>query len=205
MNRFSLLMLLLLSAARSDASALPLEIESESSVYDPLTNRVDFTVSFNRIPNLFTADAYGRQADGFQYWIFYDNNPFQIRLPPELSALIRGVEVFVHGDLPIRNAYPPAVGDPHYGGWGGIRAAIPFALADATLTFSVDLSELGDDDGKFSYRFDTFEFGDTTDSVVGGTAGPYKEIPEPESFLLATTALLVAVRQRSQRERRRGF
>jgi hypothetical protein len=187
-------MLLLVATAGHEASALPLEILAQSSVYDPVSNQVDFAIAFNRVPDFLTADGLGRQADGFQYWVFYDNNPLHITLPPELSALIRGVEIHVGGNLPIRSAAPPAVGDPHYGGWGGIRATIPLSVVDTTLTFSVDLAELGDADGKFAYRLDTFEYGDTTDSVVGGTAGPYYLIPEPGSLLLAMSAILLAAR-----------
>jgi hypothetical protein len=194
MIRPSPLLLLLVATAGHEASALPLEILAQSSVYDPVSNQVDFAISFNRVPDFLTVDGLGRQADGFQYWIFYDNNPLHITLPPELSALIRGVEIHVGGNLRIRSAAPPAVDDPYYGGWGAIRAVIPFNLVDTALTFSVDLTKLGDADGKFAFRLDTFEYGDTTDSVVGGTAGPYYLIPEPDSLFLAMSAILLAAR-----------
>ena len=200
----SLVMLLLVAAVGNQASGLTLQVLAESSVYDPLTNRVDFTISFNRVPDLFTADGAGRQADAFQYWVFYNNKPFQVPANPELDALIRGGEIYVNGNLPIRAARPPAVGDPQYGGWGEIRTAVPLILVSTTLSFSTDLANLGDDDGVFAYRLDAYEFGDTCHSVFGGTAGPYKNIPEPGSLLLATAASLVFMTRRMRILRVRG-
>lgn len=199
----TLIWLLLVYAIGNDASGSSLEIQAESSVFDPLTNRIDFTISFNRSPNLLTADEFGRQADAFQYWVFYDNKPFQAPAYPELSAVIRGGEIYVHGNLPIRNSHPPAVGDPYCGGWGGVRAEMPFTIVGTTLSFSVDLATLGDDDGAFAYRLDTYEYGSTSQTVIGGTAGPYRLIPEPATLQLAIAGSLMLALARSLQGARR--
>jgi hypothetical protein len=187
-HAFSLFVLA--AVANAEVFGSSLEIESESAVFDPVANRIDFTISFNRAPDLFSADSLGRQADAFQYWIFYNNNPFQVPAVPELNALIRGGSIFVNGNLPIRNSSPPAVSDPHYGGWGDVRAAVPFALSGTTLTFSTDLAAIGDQDGSFAYRLDAYEFGSTRSTVFGGTDGPYL-VPEPTS-LVAWVAVAIA-------------
>ncbi len=183
-------------------------IQSESAVFDPLSNRIDFTITFDRSPDFYTVDSFGRQADAFQYWIFYDNNPFQPPANPFLDALIRGGEIFVAGDLRIRDSRPPAVGDPYYGGWGEIRATVPFVLSGTTISFSADLVDIGDSDGQFAYRLETYEFGATRDTVFGGTAGPYdtdtlKPIPEPVSVAIWGGLSLVGPIAGWRRERAR--
>jgi hypothetical protein len=193
---------LLVCGSRAHAA---IQIQSEASVFDPVTNRVDFTIAFNRAPDLFTADSFGRQADAFQYWIFYDNDPFQ--RPNNTDALVRGAEIHVAGDLRVRDSWPPAVGEATSGGWGQIRATVPFTLTGEILWFTADLGDIGDDDGRFAYRLETYQFGALTDAVFGGTAGPYNnpsgsgDVPEPCSIVIwgcIGLTLLVAGQQPRQ-------
>ena len=179
-------------------------VVSESAVFNSLSNRVDFTVTFNATPDFYTVDGFNR-ANAFQYHIFYDNDPFQPPNAEYMNALIRGDEIHVDGDLRIRDAGPPAVGDPNYGGWGSIRATTMFNLSGATMSFSFDLGEIGDNDGQFAYQLNTYDYGvQRWPTWYGGTAGPYptdSTVPEPASialFGIGALGLMFICRKRRQ-------
>src|SRR5215467_282001 len=47
---------------------------SQSAVFNPVTQEVLFTIQFNQVPDFFTVDSFGRQANSFQYFIVGDPN-----------------------------------------------------------------------------------------------------------------------------------
>lgn len=68
-------------------------VESESAVVNLDAKEVLFTIDFNRVPDFFTLDQVGRQADSFQYFID-PSGELPIFRPPSaysnLSSIIRG-------------------------------------------------------------------------------------------------------------------
>ena len=81
---------------------------------------VDFSLTFNQVPDFFTVDQFGRQANSFQFYIA--TSPFPGLYPPRpYASLIRGEEIHVAGDLRVRNDNPPDP-DPNASGWGSIQA-----------------------------------------------------------------------------------
>jgi hypothetical protein len=143
----------------------PLQVVYESATYDPATGEVDFTLAFNRHPDFRTVDEHGRPANAFQYFIVGDDT---VPDPEPFDAIIRGVELQSKPPLlPIRGS-SPADPDPSSGGWGAIRATVPFELHGRVLTFSAPLDALSDHstDGRFTYVLETYTFGSLVDSIV---------------------------------------
>lgn len=90
----------LVSMAMLAGTAGPLQAEfmflSESAVFNSSTGEVQFTIEFNQAPDFFTVDAFGRQANEFQYFIVGDPTV------PDLAhwdAIIRGGKYTSRGIL----------------------------------------------------------------------------------------------------------
>jgi hypothetical protein len=68
----------------------------------------------------------------------------------------------------------PSDPDPAAGGWGTIRATIPFELHGRALTFSAALNTLTDHSvyGRFTYTLETYNFGSLVDSIVNESVAP---------------------------------
>lgn len=143
----------------------PLQVVYESATYNPGTGEVDFTLAFNRHPDFRTVDEHGRPAVAFQYFIVGDD---ALPYPERFDAIIRGVELQLKSRLlPVRDSSPPDP-DPRSGGWGAIRATVPFELHGRVVTFSAPLAALSDHstDGRFTYILETYAFGALVDSIV---------------------------------------
>ncbi len=158
-RRMTIIQLVTLVFLVGGARAAPDEFMfvSENAVYDPTTQVVDFTVTFNQPPDFATVDAVGRQADSFQYFIVGDaQQPY----PATYDAIIRGEELHLAPEtLRIRNA-TPSVSDPVAGGWGSLRGVVPSTVKGAVLTFSVPLHVLTthSHDGLFTYTLPVRSF-----------------------------------------------
>ena len=147
---------------------------SQSAVFNPVTQQVLFTIEFNQVPDFFTVDSFGRQANSFQYYIVGDP---KLPYPANFDAIIRGEEIHITLDtIRIRDS-EPSVPDPAAGGWGPVRGVVPFTLSGDVLTFSTPLQSISDHsiDGIFAYRLQVGEFGALTNyidshSVVGTVA-----------------------------------
>jgi hypothetical protein len=147
---------------------------SESTIFDPATGQVTFTLTFNRPPDFQTVDSIGRQADSFQYFIVGDPS---LPYPSNYDAIIRGEELHLSGDvLRVRNSGPtdPTVPPSVSGGWGTVRGMVPYQLNGDVLTFSTPLGLISDHsvDGHFSYDLMILQYGASTqffpsESVVG--------------------------------------
>ncbi len=148
--------------ARSEAFL----IDSQSAKIIPTTPVPDiqFSVTFNQPPDLFTVDAYGRQADDFQYYT------------PD--SVIRGPEIYItRNTIRIRSYGPPDLGDPASGGWGPIIATVPFSLSSDTVTFSVPY-DLFSNSPFFAYQIQTDYYGTAQEYVQGST------VPEPATWAM---------------------
>lgn len=145
---------------QSDSPPEALVVLSESVVVDAAIEQVTFTLEFNRPPDFATMDEFGRRADSFQYYIVGDSG---LPYPENYDAIIRGDELDIGGGvLPIRSATPTDP-DPASGGWGAVRAEVPYRLDGAVLTFSASLDTISDhsSDGHFSYELLTVRYGAT--------------------------------------------
>jgi len=144
---------------------------------------VDFRLVFNRAPDLFSSDQYGRQADAFQFFIATTTNVPIFYPPRPYASLIRGGEIHSSGGVVIRDDGPPADWDTNSGGWGPIRGIRPFDLTGDILTFSIPTDMLNVQ-GDFAYSLLLTSFGEETRDPYTGLSGGPIPVPEPSSFIL---------------------
>jgi hypothetical protein len=158
-----LLALIVFSTGSTSRALAVFMFQSESAIFEPLTNKVLFTIQFNQPPNFSTVDSIGRQANSFQYFIVGDPG---LPYPAKYDSIIRGDEIHLSIDaLRIRNSVPPDPGPVAVtGGWGSIRGEVPFNVNGNIVTFSTPLSLISDHsmNGIFEYRLESSEFGGFT-------------------------------------------
>ena len=188
MNKQIIAMILLI--AQGGICNATLLINFQSVTVDMENEEVLFTIVFNRDPDFYTVDEYGRQADGFQYYIDFDCNPVW-QGAPFTETIIRGPEIHAYGQIPFRNESGTS-SDPTSGGWGEIRALVSYQLDGAALTFTASLEEIGDLDGQFGYALHLGEYGATTDWLYVPC------VPEPATvFLLGLGGLALLKKRRA--------
>lgn len=165
-----------LVASLSPAHAqVPLAPESFDSFVDLHARTITFDVQFNRSPDFFTLDSVGRPADTVVY--YFDNRPgvnayftfFGGPPPGGVQSRIWTLDVPSDGMLSVMGPQP---------------GAVPYTLEGADLSFTVPFQMLGEEDGRFSYRFELFEYGGWT----GATYGP---VPEPSTTALGGLGLMI--------------
>lgn len=178
------------AAMEANPAQAALLINSESIVANLDSREAFFTIEFNEVPDFFTVDSFGRQADSFQYYIETDGELPVFRGSPyysELDIIIRGEEIHVAGDIRIRDALPIDSGGSNSGGWGLLRGSVPYTLNGTVLRFSAPLELIGDSDGLFSYQLEAYEFGAlnafTTERRSVVQSNPSTPVPEPTSTL----------------------
>jgi len=146
-------------------------IVSQSAEVDAARERALFTLEFDAAPDFHTVGEFGQQKDAFQYEIDGDGAAEDQLTLADIDAVVRGEEIHAVDALRIRAAGPDVEPDPDplSGGWGPVRATVPFDLHETVLTFVVPLDALGDaaSDGTFSYSLVTTDFGATTSRVFG--------------------------------------
>ena len=158
----------------------------QSLAVDPSARTATFSLTFSQPPSFVAVD--GSQIEAFQYEIDTGSEDISKPIPPSsLDAIVRGAEIFETGNtIPIRN--PSGDGGPNAGGWGPVKATVPFTLNDNTLTFTANWSDIGDSDGKFRYRVFTTDTGAITADTQGTTAA----IPLPAGVWTGAILLLLA-------------
>jgi hypothetical protein len=157
----------------------------ESVNVDKAAGNATFSINFGHAPNFTTEDSHGRVADSFQILIAADPvgaNPF---IAP--TTVLRGDEIHFTGAIPVRNGSPADFSDPHSGGWGTVRGAVPFAVNGSEVTFTAPLSLLGAADGRFAYDVSTF--------ASGLTAGEARSqsVPLPSALPIGMAMLAIGL------------
>jgi hypothetical protein len=103
---------------------------------------------------LITVDAAGRHLHGFRYF-FYGN--MNLRYPAQDDSVVGRCEE--PGILVARDPEPDT-GEPRSGGWGPVRARIPFLVQGNVLSLSAPLEVFSDREA-LSYRFLLGRYGST--------------------------------------------
>lgn len=181
------MILLLIVMLQSPICFATLLIDAEWATVDMENQEVSFTLVFSRIPDFYTVDEWGGPADAFQYYIDFDCSPVW-QGENFVETIISGPEIHVYGQIPLRNSWGDS-SDPTAGGWGEIRALVPYELNGRELTFTAGLEAIGDLDGRFSYALGLFEYGANTD---------WRYVPEPATLLLLGLGSLALLRKRKR-------
>jgi hypothetical protein len=162
-------------------------IDSHSVYVDLDQRRAYFSLTFTRQPDFETLDEFNRPADSFQYEI---NPAFSGSLPVDgvgdIQTVVRGDEIHIARAIRIRTALGEPDPDPAAGGWGQLRGVVPFEQEGKALTFNATFGLLKEDDGVFSYRLFSTEFGQTT-SYIEAVA-----IPLPPAVGMGAAGLIAA-------------
>lgn len=141
------------------------EIISHSALADDAKQQILFQITFDQSPDFFSTDKEGRPRHSFQYW--YDAEPGGFEFAGEDVSVIRGPEIRFVGEIPIRDSLNPSGEEfPNAEGWGKQRGLVPFQVDGFTVTFAANWTDLGETDGRFSYRLLAFEFGEQTSDVA---------------------------------------
>ena len=192
---FTVAGLVFLNAAENARAATPdaFHLAGHSVEVSNAAETATFRLTFNREPNFFAADA----TESFQVEIDADATTFEQPLVFEdIDAVVRGAEISEADGLPVRDR--EGDGGEGSGGWGPVRGFVPFDLDGEMLTFTTDLSLIGDADGKFRYRINVIEDGAITTEVSAAI------IPVPAALwggviMLGSAGLLHKLRGRSFR------
>jgi len=157
---------------------------------DSLASNVTFSIAFSSIPDFMTIDDENRQANSFQFWIDPDNSAAPLW---DGSAIIRGGEINIGGDIPVRDRI--GSGGAASDGWGATRDSVAYSLTGTNLAFVVPFDALSQTDGDFTYQFLVTEYGEERYSAYGESDAYYQPvytppvIPEPSVFSLLLIAL----------------
>ncbi len=165
---------------------------SQKVQVDQSDQQVHFTLVFDHTPDFQTFDSFGRPEDSFQYEIIPNTGKqFSSLSFGDIRTVIRGDEIGSGNVLPIRNGLQNG-SDPSFasGGWGFIRATVPFQLQGDQLSFGASFNQLDTPSGLFSYRVFTTNFGSTV-SITESVSVP---TPPVLPISLVVLGLLGAVR-----------
>jgi hypothetical protein len=136
----------------------------QSVLVDTTAGTATFRLDFGHEPRFFVPEGATEQPDGFQIEVDGDHNTFDHPIQfEEIDSVVRGAEIFGGDEIPVRD--PQGDGGATAGGWGPVRATLPFELQGSTLTFTTGLDTIGDQDGKFRYRIITTENGSLVSEV----------------------------------------
>lgn len=149
----------LASPAARAATAESFHLVEQSVAVDQAAGTATFRLSFDREPRFFLPDGGAEQLNAFQIEVDADSNTLATPIGfDDIDAVVRGAEIFEGAGIPVR-AREGDGGSGSTGGWGPVRAIVPFELDGATLTFTTALETLGDTDGRFRYRVITIDDG----------------------------------------------
>ena len=153
------------SARVASAATAEFHLVDQACIVDKTAGTATFRLSFDHEPRFFLPDGGGDQPDSFQIEIDADHNTFDHPIQfEEIDSVVRGAEISAGEGIPVRDREGDGGGD-EAGGWGPVRALVPFELEGTTLTFTTGLDTIGDQDGKFRYRVITIESGAVTSEV----------------------------------------
>jgi hypothetical protein len=155
------------------AASAPIAARAESQNFHLVDQSVEvdrtngiatFSLTFDQHPSFVAIDS--GQLKAFQYEI--DANSTDASKPigfDQIDTIIRGAEIWEGQGIPVRDR--DGNGGAHAGGWGPVRAMLPFSVDEETntLSFSTPLANLGDTDGRFRYRLFTTDNGGLTSDI----------------------------------------
>jgi hypothetical protein len=184
----------LVPASFAAAGVVDLSIVAQDVTVDRSAGVAAFSVTFNR-PPIFVALP-PEAPDAFQYEIDVDSADTSTNIDiNQIDAVIRGAEIWEGEGIPVRDATGAAQG-PEAGGWGPVRALLPFNIEDNTITFTAPLDELGDSDGKFRYRAFAIDPTGATGGEVIGAVVPTPAALGPGMMLLGGVLIVRSFRRR---------
>ena len=171
------------AASTARGATTDFHLVDQSVAVDLTKQTATFTLKFDEKPDFVPSPGAGGQPMAFQYEIDGDSTSFSQPLAWEdIDSVIRGSEIGAGQGLPVRDRSGDG-GGAEAGGWGPMRALLPYQIEDDTLTFTAGLSALGDTDGKFRYRVMTIENGSVTSEAQGAV------IPLPAAWGTGLTVL----------------
>jgi hypothetical protein len=181
-GRVAVLLASILFGSSAAARSSPLEIRSVTLT--DMGGLVLFETVFDRAPDFFTVDQYGRNYDAFQLTLTHNmENPFLFR------------DVWIQG-INIQNGYIPVYPMQRNGHFGPVSANVPYLVSLAAsghqLSFAVPYSALGSPDslfprdgnagpgtGAFNWFLDTYQYG-ASPFENNHASGQYPvNVPEP--------------------------
>ncbi len=167
--------------SHANADPVDFHIVSNSVSVDRAKNSATFTLTFDQKPDFVAVD--NGQPDAFQYEIDADSTSMGRTIGfNDVDAVVRGGEIFEGKGLPVRS--PSGDGGSNSGGWGPVKALLPFQTSGDSVQFTTDLGTIGDNgDGQFRYRVFTTQNGTFTGQVVGAV------IPLPAAVWTGLTML----------------
>jgi hypothetical protein len=173
---------MVVSAAVSTARADFL-LESQSVSIDNKSHLVDFSLTFNQSPDFATQDTLG-PADSFQIDFNGNFDPHSTTaFRNSLTAVVRGDEIHIAGDIPIRSLN--GTGGANSGGFGPVVGSVPFNLIGDTVTFSVPTKDLGYTGHSYQYEAISFANGRQTASQF------VTAVPTPAAFPSGVVGLIL--------------
>ena len=155
------------------AASVPIAARAESQDFhlvdqsvqvDRTSGLATFSLTFDQHPSFVAIDS--GQLKAFHYEVDVDSQDTSKPIMfDQIDTIIRGGEIWEGQGIPVRDR--DGNGGAHAGGWGAVRAMVPFSVDEETntLTFSTSLSNLGDADGKFRYRLFTTDNGGLTSDI----------------------------------------
>ena len=151
-------------AANARGEAVDFKIVAQAITVNKTNSTATFELTFDRKPQ-FIPTPHG-ESDAFQYEIDADTTSLSRGIDfSDIDTVIRGNEIFEGQGIPIRQR--DGDGGANSGGWGPVRALLPFEVTGNTVKFTTDLAAIGDTPGQFRYRFFTTDNGAVTTQVVG--------------------------------------
>ena len=161
-----------------------------STSVDQHSQNVLFTLQFSDVPNFYVVDASNRQQDSFQLYIFDAPRQDHDGLAGgyvNVRSITRGEEIQYGGGLPIRNVFPDpgSTADTTSGGWGSVRATVPFVQNGKTLFYIASLAVLAvPGNANFGFGFEAYNFGASegfTGTCASNTICRRRRQPAPPS------------------------
>lgn len=182
--------------ALGQSSQGPLRVVSRTVDVDKAAEVVRFEVVYDRAPDFQTVDAEGRPADSFQFHLdtATGNQGILGISPYPWEAIVRGDEIHLKGDLPVRDHTKSPSSDPASGGWGPVVGSVAYSLSGERMTFDVPFSMLSTPDGVLAHSLEVYRYGTLAERLdsapaVPGAPAPVHPVPVPDSGAVTTAAL----------------